>query len=85
MDIPQEVFNYAVTVVGALAGWLGRIMWQTLKDQQEQNARLTEKVAQLQILVVGEYVKKDDLQRDVNAIFTKLDRIEDKLDKKVDK
>ena len=85
MEVSQEVFNIAVTVIGSLAGWLGRIMWQALKDQQEQNAKLAEKVAQLQVLVVGEYVKKDDLQRDVNAIFAKLDRIEDKLDKKVDK
>ena len=43
------------------------------------------RVAEIEVLVAGAYVKKDDLEKLSNAIFAKLDRIEDKLDLKVDK
>jgi hypothetical protein len=37
------------------------------------------------VLVAGEYATREDFKSLSNAIFTKLDRIEDKLDAKVDK
>ena len=46
---------------------------------------LAEKVNGIEILVAGNYVKKDDFDRFTDAIFSKLDKISDKLDNKADK
>ncbi len=42
-------------------------------------------MSSIEVLVAGDYVKKDEYSAMMNAIFAKLDRIEDKLDKKADK
>jgi len=46
---------------------------------------LTTKVQAIEVLVAGTYVKRDDMDKLGNALFQKLDRIEQKLDGKVDK
>jgi len=60
-------------------------MWESLKDLQVADKELVNKVARIEVLVAGEYVKKNDFQDFTKAIFMKLDRIEDKVDSKVDK
>lgn len=62
-----------------------RVMWQSLKELQAQDSKLADKVGNIEVLVAGQYVKRDDMNRDIMAIFAKLDRIEDKIDKKADK
>ena len=39
----------------------------------------------IEVLVVGDYVKRTEMDSLGAAIFAKLDRIENKLDKKADK
>lgn len=81
----QQFFNVAVAVIGALGGWWMRVMWQSLQDLRTQDAKLADKVGNMEVLVAGQYVKRDDMDRSLSALFTKLDRIEDKIDKKADK
>ena len=81
----QQFFNVAVAIIGALGDWWMRVMWQSLKGLQQQDSKLADKVGNIEVLVAGQYVKRDDMNRDIMAIFAKLDRIEDKIDKKADK
>lgn len=81
----QTLFNIAVGLVGALGGWILRTIWAEMKAMQATDSHLADKVSSIEILVAGQYVKRDDIQVLSNAIFAKLDRIEDKLDGKVDK
>lgn len=81
----QQLFNIAVALVGALGGWWMNTMWQSLKDLQKADKELADKVAAIEILVAGEYVKRDSFDRAVDRIFEKLDHIEDKIDGKADK
>lgn len=60
-------------------------MWQSLTELREADTKLADKVSSIEILVAGQYVKRDDMDRSFSALFVKLDRIEDKLDSKVDK
>ena len=46
---------------------------------------MAEKVNTIEILIAGTYISKQDFDKIAAAIFVKLDKIEDKLDKKVDK
>jgi len=81
----QTLFNIAVGLVGALGGWILNTLWQEIKSMQATDNKLADKVAAIEILVAGQYVKRDDMQVLSTAIFAKLDRIEDKIDMKADK
>ena len=81
----QEMFNLAVAISGFLGGWWVKTIWESLKDLQKADKELATQVSQIEILVAGQYVKKDEFDRTATAIFVKLDKIYDKLDAKVDK
>ena len=81
----QQFFNIAFAIIGALGGWWMRVMWQSLKELEQQDSKLADKVGSIEVLVAGQYVKRDDMNRDIATIFAKLDRIEDKINKKADK
>lgn len=81
----QVIVNWLLAGFGALIGFLLTVVWQAVKDLQQADNELTNKVAEIKVLVAGDYVKKDEFLKSVTALFTKLDRIEDKLDKKADK
>jgi len=62
-----------------------KVLHDSIRDLQDGEKKLAEKVSSIEVLVAGNYVKRDDFDRSVQAIFHKLDRIEDKLDGKADK
>lgn len=78
MEFFQVWFEAAVAVIGLIIGWVLRTLWSDMKD-------LSTKVQSIEILVAGEYVKKAEIAQLSDSLFKKLDRIEDKLDGKVDK
>jgi hypothetical protein len=84
MDM-QILFNIFVGVIGALGGWILNTIWGEIKSMQETDDILADKVAKIEVLVAGQYCKRDEMERLSVAIFAKLDRIEDKLDGKADK
>lgn len=81
----QTIINWLLAGFGGLIGFLLNAVWQAVKDLQKADKDLTAKVAEIEVLVAGAYVKKDDLEKLSSAIFARLDRIEDKLDGKVDR
>jgi len=81
----QTIINTVITLVGFLGGWILKVIWEGVKDLQVVDKLLTEKVNTIEILIAGNYMSKQDFDKIAAAIFAKLDKIEDKLDKKVDK
>lgn len=81
----QTIINWLLAGFGALIGFLLNVVWQAVKDLQAADKVLAEKVGNIEVLVAGAYVKKDEFTQSINALFAKLDKIEDKLDKKADK
>jgi hypothetical protein len=81
----QALFNAAMGALLLLGGWFMRIMWDSLQGLQKQDRELADKVGKIEVLVAGEYVKKDDFDRVIERLFDKLDHIELKIDNKADK
>lgn len=73
MDI-QTLFNVAITLAGALGGWILNNIWQSIRV-------LDKDVRQMPVM----YVTKSDYKSDISEIKMMLGRIFDKLDDKVDK
>lgn len=81
----QALFNVLFGIVAFLGGWWMKVMWQTLRDLQVADKQLADKVNAIEVLVAGKYVTREELQAISEAIFKKLDRIEEKIDRKKDK
>jgi hypothetical protein len=81
----QSIINWAFAALGALISFILKVIWDAVKDLQTSDKELADKVQHIEVLVAGQYVKRDDMDKLGTAIFTKLDRIEAKLDGKVDK
>lgn len=81
----QTLINALIGGFSAAVAFILRVLWEGLRDLQRADVDLAAKVADIQLLVAGNYVKKDELDGIIKALFAKLDKIEDKLDKKVDR
>ena len=81
----QTAFNIAVGLVGGLGGWVLNNIKSSIDSLHKSDAMLTDKVQAIEVLVAGQYLRRDDMDKISAAIFTKLDRIEAKLDGKADK
>lgn len=81
----QQLFNVLVAVVGVLGGRWMKAMWEAVKDLENADHTLSNQVSDLKVLVAGGYVRTEQFASMSKAIFSKLDRIEDKLDGKADK
>ena len=84
-DIEQNFINMLAGAVSVLFGWILKTVWDSVKDLQTADDELIDKVNRIEVLVAGEYVKRDDFRADMDRIFDKLDTIEKKLDNKADK
>lgn len=81
----QSLINWLLAGFGGLIGFLLNAVWQAVKDLQKSDKEIAAKVADIEVLVAGDYVKKNEFQDNIKALFAKLDKIEDKIDRKVDK
>ena len=85
VKMDQSLVNWLLAGFGALIGFLLNAVWQAVKDLQKSDKEIAAKVANIEVLVAGDYVKKNEFQDNIKALFAKLDKIEDKIDRKVDK
>jgi hypothetical protein len=85
LGVDQNLYNIAMGVAAFLGGWWMKVMWEALKDLQKADKELVEKVGSIEVLVAGHYIKREDFDRVASEIFAKLDKINDKLDRKADK
>lgn len=74
----QDLFQILVGGISFLAGLIIKKVLDDLKT-------LANKLQTIEVLVAGEYVKKDDFEAKIDAMFVKLDQIFDRLDSKADK
>lgn len=81
----QTIVNWLLAGFGGLIGFLLNVVWQAVKDLQKADKQLADKVGSIEVLVAGNYVRRDSFDAAVERIFQKLDHIEEKIDKKADK
>lgn len=74
----QPYINMTIGVVFATVGWLVRMLWEAVQE-------LKRDLRDLEVKLPEEYVRKNDLTEILRRIDATLERIEKKLDAKVDK
>jgi hypothetical protein len=81
----QVFFDVAVGVVGVLGGWVLNTVWGAVKDLQAADKELAEKVSEIEVLVAGRYITRDEFNTTLSQVFVKLDTIRDILSHKADR
>jgi hypothetical protein len=81
----QIFFDVAVAVIGALGGWILNTVWTAVKELQKADKELAEKVGEIEVLVAGRYVTRDEFNNTLSQVFAKLDTIRDMIAKKADR
>jgi hypothetical protein len=74
----QSMMNFILPTACAVLGWFCRELWTAVQELKEDLAKLREELP-------TKYVTKDDFNDRWYEVLKALHRIEDKLDKKVDK
>lgn len=81
----QSFINMLAGAISVLFGWILKTVWDAVKDLQTADDELIDKVNKIEVLVAGQYVKREDFRADMERLFDKLEQIDKKLDNKVDK
>jgi hypothetical protein len=74
----QTLINVGAGASLAVMGWFARELWGAVKELRTDLSKLREELAR-------EYISKADFRDAVREIRDVLERIENKLDRKVDK
>lgn len=81
----QNFINMLAGAVSVLFGWILKTIWDAVRDLQASDDELADKVNRIEVLVAGEYVRREEFQGSLDRLFAKLDQIENKIDQKADK
>lgn len=84
MDV-QTVINTLMGLVAFFGGVWVRGIADSMRELKATDLELANKVQGIELLVAGQYVRRDELDKLSAALFHKLDRIESKLDLKQDR
>lgn len=81
----QTIVNVAITAFGAMIGYIITGIRTSIKELEEADKKQVDRVNRLEVDVASAYVRKQDFDKFEAILFTKLDRIENKIDSKADK
>lgn len=85
----QFIATGAVALFNVVLGFFISSVKDSVKESKEADKELAAKVQAIETLVVGEYLPRaefyDRFQLFSDAMFKKLDKIEDKLERKLDR
>lgn len=71
-----DLFNAVIGLLNLLIGFFLKLIWDAIKDLQRADAKIAAEVTAIQVLVAGDYVKREYFEKKVDAIFLKLDKIQ---------
>ena len=81
----QVLFNIVVRILGVIGGWFLNGLSASLKDLQEADKDLAQKVASIEVLVAGRYVTREEFNNTISQVFAKLDKIIEAVNQKADR
>lgn len=81
----QTAFNIALGLISGLLGWLLHTLWACITDLQKENKEVVKKISEIEVLVAGDYVKRESFEKTIDALFRKLDEIKNEIGKKADR
>ncbi len=88
----QIIFNLLILIAGTFGGWILKMIYDDIKScdgkivkLQDTDQKLFDRVGEIETHIAGKYMPRDEITSMFSAVFSKLDKIIDKLDGKADK
>lgn len=81
----QSIINWVFSGFSSLIVFILGAIWQAIRSLQKTDMDIMRELTAIEVLVAGNYVKRDEFRDMIKTLFTKLDKIEDKIDHKADK
>ena len=81
----QSFINWLLCGVSGLLGALGSLIFIGMRDLQRAQSRTDRRLSEIEVLVAGDYLKKQEFEKFVDRVICKLDAIDEKIDRKADK
>lgn len=81
----QIFFDVGVAIIGAMGGWILNTVWNAVKELQKADKELAEKVGEIEVLVAGRYMTREEFNQTLAQVFNKLDNIRDLIAMKADR
>lgn len=83
--IEQNIFNVVIGFAAFCGGWILKTLWEVIRDVQKHQRETDTRMSSLEVLVAGKYVLREDFDRTMMQVNTKLDYIVDTLNHKQDR
>jgi hypothetical protein len=84
ITVAIAVAQGVLTLLAVLIGWLVKGLFASINELKRADAKVADELTALRISLAERYVSKADHKEALDAIFSMLRRIEDKLDEKAD-
>ena len=84
-DTTFRILDWAFMALGGLMTVIWGMLGVRIRKTEDQNEKLQSQHQQLELRIANEYVPRRDLDKSIDAIFRKLDTIEQLLHQKADK
>jgi len=81
----QVFVNWSLGALGAISGFLLNKLWDATRDLQKADEKLVEKVGNIEILVAGAYIRKDEFHRVNRELKDEIVRLNEDVSAKLDK
>jgi hypothetical protein len=75
----QTAFDAVIALIGFMGGWILNSLKDSIDSLRVSENSLRKEIQEMQVLIVGDYVKRSDMERIVTSIVSKLDSIDEKL------
>lgn len=72
----QDYFNLLLGLVAFLGGWWMKIIWGAIKKLEDTDLQMLAKISSIEVIIAGQYVKKQEVDDMLNKINQKLSKIE---------
>lgn len=72
----QFLFNIALSAVAFLSVWIFTLLWETVKGLKAMDDKIATEVKRIEMSVVTEYSKRQDVEVAMARILEKVERIE---------
>jgi hypothetical protein len=71
----QMLINLAMALVGALGGAIIKALWDGITELRMSDKALVDRMHNIETLVAGTYIKREEFNRNMDILSAKLDAI----------
>ena len=84
-DILLRSVELAFALILVLIGWVFKLVFRSIRKVEESQEKLNKSISEHKLHSAETFATKVDVEKGFDRVMTKLDHIEDKIDKKADK